>query len=44
MGNSNDFYADSTRVDAFLPLDVDILADTDIDPPAAATFPDAVYE
>jgi hypothetical protein len=43
MGNSNDLYVDSTLVDAFLPLDIDLLADADIDPLVAATFPDAVY-
>jgi len=43
MGNPNDPYANFTHVDAFLPLDVDLVADVDINPPAAATFPDAVY-
>jgi len=43
MGNSNDPYADSTLVGAFLLLGIDLLADADIDPRTAIRFLDAVY-
>ena len=40
----SDLYADSTLVDAFLPLDVDPFVVGDIDLHTAALFPDVVYE
>jgi hypothetical protein len=43
MGNPNDLYADSTHVDAFPPLDVNLLADGDTDLRIVAMFPMAVY-
>ena len=44
MGNSNDPYADSTLVGAFLPLGDDVPAGDDTGLHAVAMFPDASYE
>jgi len=42
-GNSNDLYADSILVGAFLLLGVDALVDGDTDLRVAAMFPNAAY-
>jgi len=44
MGSSNDLYADSTLVGAFLLLGVDLLADGDTGPLAASMSLDVAYE